>query len=489
MMLPYELRIGVTGHRNLAEEDLGSIEHAVGRLLTTIGDMLGDAGARPYGPHGSQRDLKQQCQLLLADALRAVKLMRASPREVPPARQTPVDWVVVSPLAKGADRIVAKAVLALADEKITRTPKATQPPRLEVILPMPVEEYRKDFDTDEDRREFDELFAPAERSGAVTTLNPDFTTHQYANPHEARRAAYESVGRAVVEGCEILMAVWNGKPAQGRDGTADIVRYAVDAGRLVLWIDSDHPTAEARVLRRRTEKDLLPATGGVEDFECRLLPTRAKEFSTAYHRLPLHSELDQLAVQIIDPRPYPGAEEWFESAFRPVLTRLRRELTQQPAIGTLQKIVDSWIRGQADWHRKKIERHEKGAHQFHLAGWLTFAATLMMAVLHVAGVGHGDTHDPHATLGLLGQSITLLAIVLPAVGAAIHACAVLRDHDRLAARSKQLEPVLRGLADRARAASTRTELARVVAEADHVMAEENDDWWVTLGGQAPVMPG
>ena len=46
--------------------------------------------------------------------------------------------------------------------------------------------------------------------------------------------------------------------------------------------------------------------------------------------------------------------------------------------------------------------------------------------------------------------------------------------------------VLRGLADRARAAEDGEALARVVAAADHVMAEENDDWWITLGGQAPA---
>ncbi len=657
MILSYELRIGVTGHRNLREESVSLIEQAVASLLSTIGDTLREAGARPFGLRGSERDLKQRCQLRLAAALRAVKVMQSSPCDVPPERQTPVDWVVVSPLAKGADRIVARAVLALADRSqgpspppplpqgargeekaaiakgasgkktsAAEYPPPTQPPRLEVILPLPVDEYRKDFAGDDDHREFDELFAPAEQAGAVTTLNADFKERHHADPQEARRQAYESVGRSVVDACEILIAVWDGKPAQGRGGTADIVRYAVDAGRLVLWIDSDNPAADAQVLERPDEKAPHTPTGGGEDFARKPLPTRAKQFSLAYHRLaayqrdvlhaqvehrrpewiaeyetavagdeaagnlfltidaglqphyvrtdalakmyqniyrraadavyccsvaavaivaaqvlffphhtwliafeiaamcvamalvmlsdgeqwkskwqhdrhlaewlrrlhftlPLHRELARLKVQIIDPRPYPGAEEWFENAFRPVLGRLRRELTQEPALCTLQKIIDQWIRGQADWHKKQIQKHENDAHHFHLAGWSTFAATLLMAVLHIAGVGHSDANDPHATPGMLGPAITLLAIVLPAVGAALHACAVLRDHDRLAARSKQLEPVLRGLADRTLAARDRTELARIVAEADHVMAEENDDWWLTLGGQAPVMPG
>ncbi len=627
MTLPYELRIGVTGHRDLPEAKVAAIRAAVQTLVTTIGDTLRDAGAHPYGLHGPRRTRKERLQLRLAEVLRAMKLMKPSPRVVPVARQTPINWVVVSPLAKGADRIVAEAVLELPVKAGAPTPPSTRPPQLEVILPFPLDEYRKDFKTADDLAEFEDLLRRAGDAAAITVLNEDFAESQHADARDARNACYESVGRSVVEASEILIAVWNGRPASGRGGTAEIARYAVDAGRCVIWIDSENPTRPPRLLKARDGSASAGTTGGVEDFVHEPVPVEAKLLSKAYHRLaayqrdvlhdevehrtpdwiaayetavagdeagrtvfqalcralqpsyirtdalatlyqthyrraadtvyccsvaavaivalqvlffphatwliafeiaamcvaaalvmlsegeqwkakwqhdrhlaewlrrlhftlPFHRELERLRVQVIDPRPYPGAEEWFESAFHSTLTRLRRELTTAPSLATLKKLVaDGWINDQASWHDRKVRQRRHAAHRFHRAGWGTFAATLLMAVLHILGVGHGDAHDPKANSGTLGQAITLLAIVLPAVGAAIHACVVLRDYDRLAARSEQLVPVLRGLADRARAAEDGEALARVVAAADHVMAEENDDWWITLGGQAPVMPG
>lgn len=63
MILPYELRIGVTGHRNLPIEKVPAIEKAVGDLLASIAAVLCEGGARPFGPCGSPRSPKQQCQL------------------------------------------------------------------------------------------------------------------------------------------------------------------------------------------------------------------------------------------------------------------------------------------------------------------------------------------------------------------------------------------------------------------------------------------
>ncbi|HKQ50780.1 MAG TPA: hypothetical protein VJT74_00325 [Pyrinomonadaceae bacterium] len=38
--------------------------------------------------------------------------------------------------------------------------------------------------------------------------------------------AYLAAGRRIVDLCDILIAVWDGKPASGLGGTADVVRYA-----------------------------------------------------------------------------------------------------------------------------------------------------------------------------------------------------------------------------------------------------------------------
>lgn len=50
---------------------------------------------------------------------------------------------------------------------------------------------------------------------------------------------YLAAGQALVDRCDHLFAVWDGEPARGMGGTADIVAYARDRGRpvTVLWID------------------------------------------------------------------------------------------------------------------------------------------------------------------------------------------------------------------------------------------------------------
>ena len=49
--------------------------------------------------------------------------------------------------------------------------------------------------------------------------------------------AFLAAGKRVVECCERLFAVWNGQPARGKGGTADIVRFAAESGRSVVLVN------------------------------------------------------------------------------------------------------------------------------------------------------------------------------------------------------------------------------------------------------------
>ncbi len=121
---------------------------------------------------------------------------------------------MVSPLAEGADRLAAKAALAIGYQ-------------LFVILPFPAEEYAQDFPASV--VEFEALLARAD--GGVRTL-PGVRG-------EAEAASYEAVGHAVVAACDVLIAIWDGLPARGRGGTAEIVSHALKLGRPVCWLLPD----------------------------------------------------------------------------------------------------------------------------------------------------------------------------------------------------------------------------------------------------------
>jgi hypothetical protein len=121
---------------------------------------------------------------------------------------TPAPLIGVCSLAVGADQIFAAAVLAAGGE-------------LRVILPS--EGYATTFG-DGDRARYAALLAAA----------MDTTTLRYAAPGEQ---AYLAAGHAVVDASDVLIAVWDGDPAAGTGGTADVVDYARARGRdvRVIW--------------------------------------------------------------------------------------------------------------------------------------------------------------------------------------------------------------------------------------------------------------
>ena len=67
------------------------------------------------------------------------------------------------------------------------------------------------------------------------------TSIRYLPPTETRAEAYEQVGRYIVDQCDVLIALWDGKPAAGRGGTAEIVQYARDTKCPLIWIHESAP--------------------------------------------------------------------------------------------------------------------------------------------------------------------------------------------------------------------------------------------------------
>lgn len=119
------------------------------------------------------------------------------------------DLVGVSSLAVGADQLFASIILEHGG-------------RLHIIVPS--EGYETTFPESDDLNRFRLLLKTADR---VETLN-------YPEPS---KEAFFAAGHRVVDNSDLLVAVWDGKPAEGRGGTADIVHYARSCGTKVevIW--------------------------------------------------------------------------------------------------------------------------------------------------------------------------------------------------------------------------------------------------------------
>lgn len=158
------------------------------------------------GISGHQNILPQSAVGWVADAIRdELRNRRAS--------------VGVSSLAAGTDQIFASIVLELGLE-------------LEAVIPCAG--YESAFADDEGRARF-------------RRLNEAAKIHRHLNFDEPSELAFLSAGQQVVDLADLMIFVWNGKPARGLGGTADIVAYAKAEGVPFIHLNPTDSSAHATV--------------------------------------------------------------------------------------------------------------------------------------------------------------------------------------------------------------------------------------------------
>ena len=289
--IPYELRIGVTGHCEIERQE--KLTEAAREVIERdIIGVLEAASAQPFGPHGSAPAagewLFRAFTFVLAPLTRVFcrvlgRVLRLRwpvvphvPRVPPPEARTPIDLTVVTSLAPGSDQIVAAAACSCV-----RSPEARNR-YLEAVLPIPAASYAASFEQSADRDRFWQLLA-LDRGRLGTHPSPT-VVHPAFSEEVERSSAYRAAGRRVIDSCEIVVAVWDPKRTSEPGGTEDAVRYAVACGRLVLWLDPSDLALGARCLgpRPADEPDDPDAPPGMLTLP---VPTRAKQLSLNFHRL------------------------------------------------------------------------------------------------------------------------------------------------------------------------------------------------------------
>jgi hypothetical protein len=191
---------------------------------------VGVTGHRPNGlGKADMPALRARIQKLLLELPPLVKQVFAT---APPATTdaSPSSWII-TPLAEGADRIVAEEGLA--------TGYALYCP-----LPFDRREYEKDFQGTESNRTFRELLSKATAVQEIGAQGPALK----------RDAAYTRVGQEVLLRSNILIAIWDGAPPKGLGGTAQIVDMARNMGIPVIWVHAHHPH-DVRLLKSQHRND------------------------------------------------------------------------------------------------------------------------------------------------------------------------------------------------------------------------------------------
>jgi SMODS and SLOG-associating 2TM effector domain 1 len=509
--IPFRLRIGVTGHRVLADEEA---------LAAKV------------------REAVAQAELL-----------------VPPTAATPVLLTVVSSLAEGADRLVAREMLG------------REGVRLEVPLPLPRERYRRDFRTPESQREFDELMRRAS-----LVVEPELAT----DPEDG----YLQVGRYVVDRSDVLLALWDGLPARGEGGTAEIVEYAQEQEKPVLWIraagdgverlgpalsldgferldelnrpaiperDAVELLAKVHERDRRSGVEAIRILGQEEADKLSgwIVPYLARadklalRFQRWYYRLSAAlyvAAAAAVAVVAVQAFVFPDepwlvwievallaslvlvvfygrrqrlhrrwlsyrflaerfrsafflaaaglgrrleggverasgkepAEEWVQRAFSEVWTRRPAVEAQGGAEGVRDFLAERWIAEQRRYYAAARRRFER-RHRLLLAGiYGAFLTTILAAVAHARELGGHEGHE--------AELFSILSLTLPAVGAALSGLLAQREYQRNSERYRWMEHSLEAAEQRMRSADTAAAVRLVAAEAETTLLEENSDW-------------
>jgi hypothetical protein len=540
--IPFRIRIGVTGHRVLENEEL--LREKVRSVLENdIYDLFDD-------------DSK-------------AKIHQSS--------TTRVAFSILTPLAEGADRLVAREVLKYPGS------------RIEVVLPLTKEDYLTDFATEASRVEFEGLFIKARRP--ITLQQSCSKRHPSSdNPKEARRQAYRNVGVYVVNECDVLIALWDGKDSPKPGGTADIKKYAEKKGRPVIVISTKSPH-EISVYKGHGLNG--QSIGSIESFNTYRIPdqTRNEYTDNVYaglfnndvgtevgdgakvliktHMIPFYVRASRIAkhnqsiyrsvgtlvyllsvlaitsvvmgilfhewttyafaleffllsaifLMVVIANGRKTQKKWIETRFLAEQIRAAMffvacnvevsPIEVPPYMRTahhpddwMVKVFDEiwkslpemdrcpeshcrkcagfirnqWIKEQIGYHRDKASKVRKISRLLEFGGMVIFSLAMAASLSHLIFLYPGREIGSK----VLEQILVFLAIVLPAIGAAIGGIRSLREYSRMEKRSSNMEIILNELDEQFMDINTPEDLELLLRTIYELMLRENQDWLMLM---------
>lgn len=514
--IPFELAIGVTGHRDLQDPSAVSA--------------------------------------LVRETLEGIR------RRFRSGRITPMKVVVYSALAEGADRIVVREALRVFPRDGIE---------IRAVLPLPPDEYERDFKDASSRAEFQELL-PKD-----PTIIPAVAE---------RDEAYERAGQEIVDQSDLLIAIWDGRASDRRGGTAKTLEYArskrqvsvviVPAGRLSVpggpAVRASRVRKAARSGSARSALEALEAANQLNELDLNeaavkrsmdavrryegalvdpvtqsiyaaaaawSLPLYARADVTAirYRRQHVHRStslfvLAALAVTAVAAQLETGAsslfalvevgfmlsalavyaaavkfdahERWlgyrslaeeFRAGLFLVMTGFEgREVPlaadskwyqrvftaawqQRPSIDVDERaapglqafLLEAWVVDQIKYHKgtKKKLHHDRG--------WLRLVVLLLFALTVVAGLIHA--FEPFDGAGWRKAAI-FMAIAFPGWGAALTGIRDQRQHRRHENRSERTVTRLERLRNQVRTPATLASAQDLAGKARQVIAEDSAEW-------------
>jgi hypothetical protein len=331
------LTIGITGHRDLVEAEIPVLRKAVREFFSEIQKQFPRLGLQ-----------------------------------------------LISPLAEGADRLVAEVAGEMGISLV-------------VPLPLPQELYEREFSSEESVRTFRAQLENAEvievplADGVTAASLPENLTD--------RERQYAQLGIFISNHSQILLALWDGRPGENTGGTGQVVDYHVTAVMPGITDEADSPNLLAdnendlvfHIACSRQSGDGLPADG--------LKPFQTSWIVTHFERAPpdcIPADHLEMFRRLED-----FSDDWqkYSQKIGSDSSPLLRE-PQDAAVPQGADYIDDLFRG-ADWlaihFRKRVSLGLVGIHVLAVVMGLVFilyselngpvSLVWLFLVLYIVGLG------------------------------------------------------------------------------------------------------
>jgi hypothetical protein len=178
-------------------------------------------------------------------------------------------------------------------------------------------------------------------------------------------------------------------------------------------------------------------------------------------------DADRGRLKVDDPN-----QEWLSRSFSEVW-RCRPRPADIPVSleAARSAILSGWLAPQRRYYMRAAELNDRTHRRVLFTISALFATTVVAAGLHMAGVGVATDHESP-----LGTSLLLVAIVLPAAGAALTGFSAQHEFVRNAERFRHMSADLVSFSSQVELASEENALRRAVIAVDQYLSSENRDW-------------
>lgn len=210
--------------------------------------------------------------------------------------------------------------------------------------------------------------------------------------------------------------------------------------------------------------------------------------------LPMLLPVSRTPVRPVTATPLFGSgDNWVDWMFRGVM----REVGILPVnlgkhvAGAEAMLGQVVLKGQVTYHDQTAERHRDRDQVLHWASGMAFFLAFVLSAYHLAGLVVARGEPAHETQGsVLKSLIQVLALTLPALGAALHCIRSQAEHELTADRSEEIKDRLTDLSEELGGVKSVTldRLAGLAQRTAMVMNAELSAWFVAYQNKDIPLP-